>query len=79
MTKYELSARASKEFRELYLDGIEKFGLRQADRYLDELIHRFELLADNPFMGRKAESIAPTARRQNIRVILFSMNERSVT
>ncbi|WP_245472029.1 type II toxin-antitoxin system RelE/ParE family toxin [Rhizobium jaguaris] len=61
------------------MDGIEKFGLRQADRYLDELIHRFELLADNPFMGRKAESIAPTARRQNIRVILFSMNERSVT
>ncbi|MDE1992953.1 MAG: type II toxin-antitoxin system RelE/ParE family toxin [Rhizobiaceae bacterium] len=63
MARYELSARANGEFREIYLDGIEKFGLLQADRYLDELIHCFELLADNPFMGRKAEAIAATARR----------------
>ncbi|HEY0120722.1 MAG TPA: type II toxin-antitoxin system RelE/ParE family toxin [Rhizobium sp.] len=78
MTKYELSTRASREFKELYLDGIEKFGLLQADRYLDELIRCFELLADNPFMGRKAESIAPTARRHEHKTILFFMNERSM-
>lgn len=80
MAKYKLSARASSEFRELYLDGIEKFGLSQADRYLDELIRCFELLADNPFMGRKAESIAPTARRHEHKshIILYERMDHGV-
>ncbi|MGY5808176.1 type II toxin-antitoxin system RelE/ParE family toxin [Rhizobium sp. LEGMi198b] len=80
MTKYELSARANREIKELYLDGIEKFGLRQADRYLDELIHCFELLADNPFMGRKAEKIAPSARRHEHKshIILYERTDDGV-
>jgi toxin ParE1/3/4 len=70
VTKYELSARANGELKELYLDGIEKFSL----------LNCFELLADNPFMGRKAEAIAPTARRHEHKshIILYERTDRGV-
>lgn len=45
----------------------------QADAYIAGMEHVFELLADNPRMGRAADTIAPGVRRHEYRshVILY--------
>ena len=45
---YRLSRQAEQDLIELFLDGAERFGLRQAEAYHDLLAHIFEFLADNP-------------------------------
>lgn len=63
MTVYRLTEQADRNLGEIYLYAAEQFGMRQADRYADELEHVFGLLADHPLMGRPAEGIRPSLRR----------------
>jgi toxin ParE1/3/4 len=59
---YHLSRLAEQDLIELFLDGSERFGLRQAEAYLDLLAHTFEFLADNPQAARLREEIDPPVR-----------------
>jgi toxin ParE1/3/4 len=59
---YHLSRRAEQDLVELFLDGAERFGLRQAEAYLDLLARTFEFLADNPEAARLREEIDPPVR-----------------
>lgn len=63
MTSYTLTERAEDDLLDLFLDGIEMFGLLQAHRYKDELEHCFQLIASRPQMGRLAPSIGEGVRR----------------
>lgn len=63
MTSYTLTERAEDDLLDLFLDGIEMFGLLQARRYKDELEHCFQLIASRPQMGRLAPSIGEGVRR----------------
>lgn len=63
MPTFSLVERASDDLLDIYLFGIRQFGIRQADLYLDSLENCFQLLAENPRMGRRAERVAPGLRR----------------
>lgn len=73
MADFALTKRAEADLFDLALFGYERFGERQVEAYLADLDHVFRLLADQPRMGRKAETIAPGVRRHEHRshVILY--------
>jgi plasmid stabilization system protein ParE len=58
MSEYALTRRAEADLFDIFLFGYEQFGVRQAEIYAAELEHTFQLLADNPRMGREAAAIA---------------------
>ena len=63
MSDYGLTKRAEADLFHIFLYGYEQFGSKQAEAYAAELEHVFQLLADNPRMGREAETIARGVRR----------------
>lgn len=46
----------------IFLDGLERFGLRQADDYHERLAATFTFLADYPRAAREREEIDPPVR-----------------
>jgi toxin ParE1/3/4 len=59
MPGYRVSARADQDLLDIYLYGSEQFGRPQAVKYQMSLEHCFELLAENPRMGRHSPAIRP--------------------
>lgn len=51
MVDYLLTDDAAQDLQDIYRQGLERFGPTQADSYLNELFHIFDLLAENPYMG----------------------------
>lgn len=80
MTSYTLTERAEDDLLNLFLDGIEMFGLIQARRYKDEIERCFQLIASRPLMGRLAPSIGERIRRHahQSHIILYEEAEDSV-
>ena len=54
--EYELSELARSNVKEIARYTIDHFGEAQADEYLDGLFYSFDLLTDNPKMGRNVHS-----------------------
>jgi toxin ParE1/3/4 len=72
MNEYRLTNDADADLLELFVYGLETFGPIQAETYRDSLTRCFELIADNPKMGRKADELAPGARRhEHARHVVF--------
>lgn len=72
MNEYRLTRDADADLLELFLYGFETFGLAQAEDYRDSMARCFQLLADNPRLGRKADEIARGARRhEHARHVIF--------
>ncbi|SFK44773.1 type II toxin-antitoxin system RelE/ParE family toxin [Methylocapsa palsarum] len=63
MSEYRLTQDADDDLLKLFLYGFETFGLAQAEAYRQDMTRCFQLLADNPRLGRKADEFAPGARR----------------
>ena len=80
MSSYALTKRAEADLFDIFLYGYEQFGERQAETYAAGLDHVFQLLADTPRMGRKAENIAPGVMRHEhgSHVILYEAAETGV-
>ena len=80
MSHYRLAERADADLLAAFQDGMEWFGLAQARRYNAELKHCFQLLAENPRMGRLIETIRPSVRRHvhKSHAILYEIDGSSV-
>lgn len=52
--RYEFSRKARQDISELIDYGLDQFGPAQTDQYLDGLYYSFDLLTDNPEMGKVA-------------------------
>ena len=63
MPGYRVSARADADLLDIYLFGVAHFGRPQAVEYQLSFQHCFELLAENPRMGRHSPTIRPGLRR----------------
>ena len=50
--RYELSERARQDIKDIIRYTLERFGPQQADEYADGLFYSFDLLTDNPRMGK---------------------------
>ena len=75
MNSYALTKRAEADLFDVFLFGYEQFGEKQAETYAAELEHVFQLLADNPRMGREAEIVGQGVRRHEhaSHVILYEI------
>ncbi len=58
-----LTEEAEQDLLTMFLFGFEAFGVAQARKYYTGMHPCFSLLAENPRLGRKADSYAPGARR----------------
>lgn len=63
VNNYRLSTQAENEILDIFLYGIEQFGLSQARLYKDGLESCFQLIGNNPRMGRPAASVGEGIRR----------------
>jgi len=80
MAAYSLSEKAVSDLDGIYEYTILNFGLEQARTYLLGLHERFQVLADNPGVGRSAAQIAPELRRHEYQshVIFYVTKEKGV-
>ncbi|WJH40846.1 type II toxin-antitoxin system RelE/ParE family toxin [Aliirhizobium terrae] len=80
LPRYRLTARAEADVVKIIRYGIETFGVPQARRYNDELTRCFELLAENPHMGRPALEFGDGVRRHGHarHVVLYEIFEEGV-
>lgn len=60
---YEITARAEADLQRIYAYGVHRFGRDQADRYLNKLFDRFELIAENPSLYQRVDHVRPGYRR----------------
>ncbi|WP_117191913.1 type II toxin-antitoxin system RelE/ParE family toxin [Rhizobium terrae] len=80
MPEYRLTPRAEAEIVNIIRYGIERFGVLQARRYADDLTHCFELLAENPRMGRSAPDFGEAVCRHTHarHIILYEITDSGV-
>ncbi len=50
-----LTSRAKNDLRDIYRYSVENFGQTQAEKYLGGLEHMFDLLIDNPHLGKSMD------------------------
>lgn len=72
MANYRLSKKADREIEDIYRYSFQKFGEKQADRYLKNLHDTFAMLAEIPTSGRRCDHIKQGYRRhEHSRHIIF--------
>jgi len=59
---YVLSNQAEEDIIQIFLEGVDQFGLNQAERYHDQLEKCFCFLADNPLAAPERLEISPPVR-----------------
>ncbi|QDX24800.1 type II toxin-antitoxin system RelE/ParE family toxin [Sphingomonas suaedae] len=62
MPGFRFTRAATDDLLAIYLEGLERFGLAQADRYNDGLKRTFAFLAETPRAARLREEIDPPVR-----------------
>lgn len=60
--KYVLSQSAEEDLVEIYIAGVQDFGLEQAQRYHQKIQQTFEFLAENPFAASERTELKPAIR-----------------
>lgn len=80
MGVYRLSRKAASDIEDIYTYTIEQHGLAAARKYLNGLHSCFELLAEYPMLGRRADRLAPGVRRHEYQahVVFYVHQEASV-
>ena len=63
MGKFQLTNRAVTDLSDIADFTIQTFGIEQARYYRDGLNNCFEILAENPQLGRSAAELAPNLKR----------------
>lgn len=63
MTKAELTCDAERDLFDIYLYGIERFGLRAAERYAAALTAKITAAAENPSFGVDYDFVRTSVRR----------------
>src|SRR5260370_18774410 len=80
MKRYRLTEQSADDIFDNYLNCIQHFGLEQARQYSDSLTGCFDMLAENPRMGRVADAIPTGIRRHEhgSHVILYEERPNDV-
>ena len=63
MAKYRLSNEAKEDLIRIHHCGIEKFGVTQADNYIDSFFEYFDIIAQRPFSFESVDYIKAGYRR----------------
>ena len=60
--KYRLSVLAEEDIIDIFMRGVEEFGVEQAKRYHQQLADTFVFLQENPLAARERVEIVPPVR-----------------
>lgn len=63
MAKYRLTCNADQDFFDIYVYGVQMFGVRQAEAYVEGLQLRFQEIADLPWLYQAIDHISAGYRR----------------
>jgi toxin ParE1/3/4 len=63
MAKYRLSNEAKEDLIRIHRYGVEKFGMDQADKYVDTFFKYFEIISQQPFSFESIDYIKRGYRR----------------
>lgn len=80
MADYRLSEEAKDDLIRIYQYGVKRFGMSQADRYLNNLFNCFDMIAERPFSFESVDQIKAGYRRCvcGSDSILFRLNQETV-
>lgn len=80
MASYRLSEEAKADLIRIYHFGVGRFGMAQADKYLDGFFKYFEMIAERPYSFESVDYIKPGYRRCvcGADSIYFRINQESV-
>lgn len=80
MSNYKLSNVAKEDLIRIHQYGIQKFGVRQADKYFDLFFDYFEMIAENPLSFETVDFIKPGYRPCvcGVDSIYYKINDTSV-
>lgn len=78
MNTWKLTRKAQKDFAEIVLYTIDSWGEEQAEKYLSQLLDAFDLIAQNPGLGRTCDPLSPGLRRFEVgKHVLFYKRMRA--
>lgn len=63
MPKYRLSIEAENDLIRIHQYGVQRFGMRQADKYFNTFFDYFDAIAKQPFSFEAVDFIKPGYRR----------------
>jgi len=80
MADYKLSNEAKEDLIRIHQYGVEKFGMKQADKYFESFFEYFDLIATNPYSFTSVEYVRIGYRRCVIGSdsIYFRVNNETV-
>lgn len=78
MKKYKLAQQADNDLLKIFLEGIDKWGYKQAEKYANELHDCFNMLGDHPDIGttRKDLKECPQSFMKGSHVIFYRITEK---
>ena len=73
MPGFRLSCRAEEDLIQIYVTGVQAFGLAQAERYQNALEASFDLIAAHPEIARERHELRPPVRihRHGSHVVIY--------
>lgn len=77
MPRFRLTRAAADDLTAIFLEGIEQFGLPQADAYHEGLSAIFAFLAGYPYAARLREEISPPVRvhRYKAHLVIYDLGD----
>ena len=80
MTTYRLSTAAAVDIDEIFVYGIENYGLIRATDYMTGLSGAIEMLCDHPMLGRRADELAMDLRRLEYQthIVFYQLNRECI-
>lgn len=80
MAKYKLSQEAKNDLIRIHHYGVEKFGMKQADKYFESFFNYFDIIAEQPFSFESVDHIKKGYRRCvcGVDSIYYKVNENTV-
>jgi len=75
--RYKLTPSAKEDIKEIWFHSVNCWGNKQAEEYIYQLENKFEILAENPELGRRRLDVHQTYRSLHVgsHVIFYLINE----
>lgn len=80
MNDFRLSVEADEDLVSIFLQGCDRFGPRQADRYIDDLWGAFARIGANPEVARLRLEIDPPLRVfvHKAHIVIYEIDDKGV-
>ncbi len=77
---YSIRTLARNDLEEIWLFTFEKWGLEQADKYLNSLFSRFKWLSRNPYIGKDRKDIKNDyyCFPEGVHLVFYTMTEYGI-